>query len=112
MKLKKQIKNWVIKKAGGYTPEEHLVVNPKEMLPVRISQHNIVTVSARVEINADEMGHDLPDEFIKKRLMNRLAEGVFKFAKIEKETENPSCVIYRASVSAVDWSAGHEKESN
>ena len=79
----KRAKRWIIKKAGGYTPEEYLV-RERETKIIHVSPYQMREVKAELFVRNGEFGISYPEDFFKNELAHRLAKALMPYIKIEK----------------------------
>lgn len=92
--------DWIIKKAGGYTVEEHLR-SLSATQPIVVERKEIETIRAAIVIPHAMIGMTPPEEYVRENLMHRLAPAVFNFAKLEETKTESGATVYRATVKVV-----------
>lgn len=108
-KLIDRVRNWLIKKLGGYTEKEYNTIN---MIPVReltIDRRDVEHLATRIRVERER----LPDElfpgadFIKHELTRRLIPLVMERMKITRMDDSPymggmlDYAVYEASIDIV-----------
>lgn len=92
--------NWIIKKAGGYTVEEHLRLLSATQ-PIIVQRKEIETIRAALVIPPAMIGMTPPEEYVRENFMRRLTPAVFDFARLEETKTESGATVYRATVKVV-----------
>ncbi len=101
----KEIKNFIIKKLGGYTPEEYQCLNGVhyEFLPRPISS-NVRTLCASATYS---LVNSVPQDWIEDKLIMILAKQIKPYVRFENEYEEIVRKTVHAYVKVVDDNDGN-----
>lgn len=96
-----KIRNWIIKKLGGYTKTEYQYINRIEVPKLRVEPHEVVTLCEQTQIHYMHKGY-LDYELLAERYRNMLRDRLMYQlgAYIEYEAREAECgeLVMRATL--------------
>lgn len=103
-KLIHRIRDWLIKKLGGYTQKEYETINRIPFQNVAVEERGIEHLKAVVEINRQQTDAVPSSGFLEHELARQLLPMVMDYMKI-KQTRNyytsPDTVVFEATIDVV-----------
>lgn len=108
-KILQRVRDWLIKKLGGYTAKEYDTITRIPVRELTIDRRNVEHLRTRIQINRAHFSDGIfPDsEFIKHELTRRLIPLVMERMKIMRMHDYPNMggmldsAVYEASIDIV-----------
>lgn len=103
------VKDWSIKKLGGYTAKEHQTISALPVHELTIDRRNVDHIAVRVKVEKDVLSDRIfpSTDLIKHELTRRLIPFVMERMEIKQIDDRydgvswPDSVVYEASIDVV-----------
>lgn len=95
-----KLKNWVIKKIGGYTSEEYNIIHRPQpyMCPI-INRKDVIRIKANIQV---PIFIPIDSDFVKHKLSEQLSYSIQKIMKITKHPSNQNgFVLFEGSIDVI-----------
>lgn len=102
--LIQRVRDWMIKKLGGYTAKEYDTINRLPVRGLTIDRRNVEHLTVNIQISSRDIADGIirdPD-FIKHELACKLLPFIEERMKIMRTTDGPlDAVVFEASIDVV-----------
>lgn len=103
-KLIHRIRDWLIKKLGGYTKKEYETINRIPFQNIAVEERGIEHLRAVVKIDRKQTSAVSSSSFLKHELARQLLPMVMDYMKIKRIRSNyisPDTVVFEATIDVV-----------